>query len=203
MTNCPALSALRTSTASAHARLDSELEVAAPGATRQAYLDYLQDMHGWLRAFEQQLWSSAWPEDVDAAARDGKLGWIEKDLASAGMQAACIEALPRARFAPDLARQASRFGLAYVIEGSQLGTKELARRLRAPLGNWEPRWLEGYGTSNGSKWRGFLHALERHVRTPQEIDEACAAAAAGFASLATWFEQRRAQRAAIAMTSGQ
>ncbi|HEU4852145.1 MAG TPA: biliverdin-producing heme oxygenase [Telluria sp.] len=201
MTPSPALDSLRASTALAHARLESQLAVAAPGATRATYLEYIQDMHGWLRAFEQQLWSAPWPAEVEAASRAGKLEWIECDLASAGIPAAGISALPRPAFAPDLARQASRFGLAYVIEGSQLGTKELGRRLRAQLGDWEPRWLQGYGAATGSKWRGFLHALERHVRTPQEINEACAAAAAGFASLAEWFEQCRAQRAAIAETS--
>lgn len=201
MTTCPTLSALRTATAGAHARLESRLEIGTPGATLQTYLHYIEDMHGWMRAFDHQLWSAAWPDEAEAAQRRGKLAWIEQDLCSAGMPCADIGALPQAAFAPDLSQQASRFGLAYVIEGAQLGTKELRRRLEAPLGGWEPRWLEGYGASNGSKWRGFLHALGQHVRTPQEIDQACAAATAGFTSLAEWFELRRAERTALAMTS--
>lgn len=201
MTQSPALAAMRAATASAHQALEQRLDIAAPGATRQAYLEYLADMHGWLRSVEAPLWSANWPDGVEPAQRDGKLGWIEQDLDKSGMAAADIGALPRAKFAPDLSGLASRFGLAYVIEGSQLGTKQLQQRLRGALGSWEPRWLEGYGSRNGSNWRGFLHALELHVRTPQEIDEACAAAAAAFVSLAAWFEQRRAERAAIALVS--
>lgn len=201
MTPSPALTAMRAATASAHQGLEQGLEIAAPGASRQAYLDYLADMHGWLSAFEAPLWTADWPAGVEPAARSGKLAWIEQDLNKSGMPAADIGALPRAAFAPDLSGLASRFGLAYVIEGSQLGTKQLQQRLSGALDGWEPRWLEGYGSRNGSNWRAFLHALEQYVRTPQEIDEACAAAAAAFVSLAAWFEQRRAERAAIALAS--
>ena len=201
MTPSLALTAMRTATASAHQALEERLEIAAPGATRQTYLDYLADMHGWLSTFEAPLWNAEWPEGVQQADRNGKLAWIEQDLDKSGMAAADIGALPRAAFAPDLSGLASRFGLAYVIEGSQLGTRQLQQRLHGALGGWEPRWLQGYGCRNGSNWRGFLHALGQHVRTPQEIDDACAAAAAAFVSLAAWFEQRRAERAAIALAS--
>jgi heme oxygenase len=134
---------------------------------------------------------------VEAQARSGKLEWIGQDLASAGMARHEVDALPRAAFSPDLSRPASCFGLAYVIEGSQLGTKQLRQRLGPALDGWEPRWLEGYGARNGDLWRSFLLALGQHVRTPQEIDDACAAAVAGFDALACWFEHRRDARATL------
>lgn len=200
MTTTPVLTALRAATARSHQLLEERLAVAAPGATRGDYLHYLEDMHGWLRAFEQPLWNAPWPSAVDAPARAGKLAWIEQDLASAGMSPSAIAALPRVAFTPSLASQSSRFGLAYVIEGAQLGTRQLRLRLGVALGGWEPRWLEGYGACNGARWRAFLLALEQQVRGQLETAEACAAAVAGFDSLAIWFEQRRTERAAIAMT---
>lgn len=201
MTTSPALAALRAATAQAHHALEHQLAVAAPGATRQDYLHYLEDLHGWLGAFEAQLWDAEWPAGMEPRERGGKLGWIEHDLDSAGMSACDIGALPRAAFAPELTRPASRFGLAYVIEGAQLGTKELRQRLGPALDGWEPRWLEGYGDRNGARWRSFLDTLGRHVGTEQEIDDACDAAVAGFESLAAWFEQRRGERTALAMES--
>ncbi|MFD2366295.1 biliverdin-producing heme oxygenase [Pseudoduganella sp. GCM10020061] len=199
MTTSPVLTALRNATARSHAALEQHLAVASDGATRTDYLHYLEDMHGWLRAFEQALWDAEWPNELQAPARAGKLAWIEQDLNSAGMSRSEIGALPASVFAPDLSSEASRFGLAYVIEGAQLGTKQLRQRLDQALDGWEPRWLEGYGEQNGERWRGFLHALAGHVHTPQEISAACDAAAAGFDSLAGWFEQRRGERAELAM----
>ena len=199
MTPSPVLAALRAATARSHQALEERLDIAAPGATRQDYLDYLEDMHGWLQAFEQPLWDADWPACLEAGARGGKVAWIEQDLASAGMARHAVDALPRPGFSADLTRPASRFGLAYVIEGSQLGTKQLRQRLGPSLDGWEPRWLEGYGARNGALWRSFLLALEQHVRTPQDIDDACAAAVAGFDALAGWFEQRRGARASLAL----
>lgn len=201
MTTSPVLNALRAATARSHQALEDRLGIAAPGATRQDYLDYLEDMHGWLQAFERALWDADWPASVEAHARSGKLAWIAQDLASAGMARGEVDALPCPAFRPDLSSPASRFGLAYVIEGSQLGTKQLRQRLAPVLDGWEPCWLDGYGVRNGALWRGFLLALGEHVRTERDIEDACAAAVAGFDSLAGWFEQRREARAALALES--
>ncbi|TFW20844.1 biliverdin-producing heme oxygenase [Massilia arenosa] len=189
------LAALRQATAALHADLETHLDIAAADADRATYLHYLEDLYGWMAPFDADLWSGAWPAGVDAPARAGKLAWIEADLAHAAFSPADIAALPRCADRPDLSSAARRFGVAYVIEGAQLGTKVLQHRLRGPLAGWEPRWLEGYGSSNGPHWRGFLHALDEHVVTRQEIDDACAAAADTFASLARWFAGRRAARA--------
>ncbi|MGZ3182121.1 MAG: biliverdin-producing heme oxygenase [Telluria sp.] len=190
------LTALRQATHASHAGLEAELEIAAPGAGRATYLRYLEDLHGWMRGFDEDLWAADWPAEIDAPARRGKLAWIEQDLRHARMDDGAIAALPASAFRPDLSTAARRFGVAYVLEGAQLGTKVLRQRLRAPLDGWEPRWLEGYGERNGPHWRAFLSALQDHVRTRQEIDEACAAAVATFASLAEWCAERRTARAA-------
>lgn len=191
------LAALRQATAAAHARLEDALAVAAPGAGREDYLDYLQAMYGWMRPFDCALWAGEWPQEMHAAGRAGKLAWIEHDLRSAGLSAGEIGALPASAFAPDLSTRAARFGLAYVIEGSQLGTKSLRQRLDGQLDGIDSRWLQGYGPALAANWRAFLHALDTHVQTPQDIDEACIAAQAAFAALANWFELRSKAKAII------
>jgi heme oxygenase len=188
---------LRHATRELHAALDGALAVAADGASRADYIDYLLDMWGWMRTFEQPLWAAEWPTGLDAPARAGKLAWIEQDLASVGIGRGALDAMPRCTFSPDLSTPAARFGLAYVIEGSQLGTKVLGHRLAPVLDGWRPRWIEGYGEANAGLWRGFLGALRTHVDDEALGSEASAAAVAAFASLGAWCAQRRNARLGV------
>lgn len=189
-----ALKALRSATHALHTELDTQLEIAAPGAGKREYLHYLQDLWGWMQPFEDQLWRAAWPQEIEAGSRGGKVAWIEADLRHAGFTTEQIRTLPLAGFRPDLATLAARFGVAYVIEGSQLGTKVLLHRLAPQLEAWTPKWLEGYGANNVKHWRAFLACTETSLTTPESRQEAAQAAAQAFASLAAWCAVRRAAR---------
>jgi heme oxygenase len=195
MINKPvALEALRAATRHAHQRLESELQVARPDANREDYLHYLQDLRGWMLPFDAALWSAAWPAAIQAHERAGKLDWIDCDLRAAGMSQDAIHALPIAGFTPDLSTLPVRFGIAYVIEGAQLGTKVLAKALAPRLAPWTPRWLTGYGESNAKKWRTFVECTESSLTTADAQRIAAMAAADAFASLADWFAQCRQAR---------
>lgn len=189
-----ALEALRDATRDAHQRLEHDLQVARPDASRDDYLHYLQDLRGWMLPFDAALWSAAWPAAMEAHARSGKLDWIDCDLRAAGMSQDAIHALPSAGFTPDLSTLPARFGVAYVIEGAQLGTKVLAKALAPMLAPWSPRWLAGYGQGNAKKWRSFVECLESSLTTAEAQRIAAMAAADAFASLANWFAQRRQAR---------
>ncbi|MEC4717946.1 biliverdin-producing heme oxygenase [Noviherbaspirillum sp. CPCC 100848] len=189
-----AIEALRAATRDAHERLEHDLQVARPDASRDDYLHYLQDLRGWMLPFDAALWSAAWPAAMEAQARAGKLDWIDCDLRAAGMSQDAIHALPEAGFTPDLATLPARFGIAYVIEGAQLGTKVLAKALAPKLAPWSPRWLAGYGESNAKKWRTFVECLESSLASMEAQRVAAMAAADAFASLADWFAQRRQAR---------
>lgn len=192
----PALSELRRATRALHEQLESALPVAKPDAGYTEFLHYLQDMWGWLSRFEERLWCAPWPMQVQAEMRHGKLAWIEGDLRAAGMSDTAIAALPLPDYDPALDTPARRFGVAYVIEGAQLGTRVLARTLAPALAGWAPRWLQGYGEDQAGYWRSFMQATEHALSTPDERREAAAAAAEAFHSLAAWFAQRQRVREA-------
>jgi heme oxygenase len=75
---------------------------------------------------------------------------------------------------------AYRWGVHYVIEGSQLGGAVLYERLHARLAPHRLRYLQGDAAGPGPRWRNFMQALRAGVRTPAEIADACAGACAAF-----------------------
>lgn len=189
-----ALRALRERTRELHLELESRLRLGAADAGREQYASHVAAMWGWLQPIEQRLWErSQWPGDLDTAPRACKTGWLHDDI-----RAACDDGFITASAtevcaqAPDFADTPTRFGWAYVIEGSMLGGHVLHRRLAARLSPWPVRYLQGYGAQAGSLWREFLAALERNVRSDAHVEQASEAAAQAFASIGDWMRSRGA-----------
>ena len=184
--------ALRDATRAVHDEFESGLSLARPDAGQAEYLVFVSAMYGWLQPFEQSLWNSAWPNGMEAAARAQKSAWLERDLRAAGMDDAAIARLPRSSASPPLASPAQRFGVAYVMEGAQLGSQVLARTLKPRLAPWPAYWLSGYGADAPAYWLSFRKQAE-HCLADQSA-RACAAAAAAqaFHTLADWFRARGA-----------
>ena len=189
---------LRNGTAARHARLDQNLALAQPQAGLPEYLAHLQALHGWLQPLEARLWALPWPTALCADERAGKAAWIEHDLAHAGLR-------PCTARCPDLpmpcAPDAYALGVAYVIEGSQLGgrvlARQLAKRLSEPPGQQAPlRYLHGYGARLNPLWQGFLQHLDTEVRDASARAQALAGACAAFDTLTRWFESRGVLRLA-------
>lgn len=183
-----ALDALRLATRSLHERLEGSLRITAPGAGLEDYRQYLVSLWGWHVAVEERLWEQAWPPAMQAARRRTKLDRMARDLHHLGIDDAARAALPRMQPAPALDDEATRYGVAYVIEGSQLGVRALGRSLAPRLGGWEPVWLQGYGADTAQQWKNFIGCLEAAVTTEAQRRRAASAAAAAFESLAAWIE---------------
>jgi heme oxygenase len=147
---------------------------------------------GWLEPLELELWSSAWPDAVAPAERSGKTLWVQYDLRARGMSAQEIAAIPRQQQLPPLSSVAQRFGVAYVIEGAQLGGQLLLRQLGPKLAPLPTRWLEGYGRETSGKWRAFLDALAVALPAPTDAERAAESARATFELAHAWFAQRGA-----------
>lgn len=190
MSESPALAALRQSTQQVHRDLEQDLHIASAGAGRKEYLAYAAALWGWLSRFEQELWSGAWPSELHAAQRAGKCEWLMQDLREGGFSDAAFRHLPVSGFQPDLQSVESRFGVAYVIEGAQLGTQVLRKRLGPSLAPWTPRWLEGYGEHTSSRWRSFIACLHSTLDSDAKRLTAARSAHATFSSLATWFRMQ-------------
>lgn len=183
---------MRKATGDLHQDLEQTLRVAVPGAGQSEFLSYAAALFSWMAPFEAQLWNAPWPENMRAAERDGKSQWIEDDLRAAGMNDAAIKDLPGSGFTPRLDTLAARFGTAYVIEGAQLGTQVLRKKLSTALPSWSSRWLLGYGPHTAEKWRAFVACAETHLRDDESRHESAMAARDAFASLAAWFRLRGA-----------
>ena len=187
-----AMQALREATRDIHDDFESGLRIAAPDAGRDDYLVFIGAMYGWLQPFEARLWRSGWPAHLLPEARSGKSAWLEADLRAAGLDDAAIAQLPRADCAMHLDSIAQRIGVAYVLEGAQLGSQLLSRTLKPRLAPWPARWLAGYGEQASAYWLAFRKEAELRLADEAARDEAAAAARAAFGALAGWFRERGA-----------
>jgi heme oxygenase len=173
------LAALRLATASRHQELDSGLPIGAADASLEDYATHLAMLRAWLAPLQAWMASFGNGPQFDQTAR---LALIDQDLAEQGMPAA--PAVPDALDGwPSAASPAWRWGVCYVIEGSQLGGAVLYQRLHAQLAPHPLRYLKGLDAGPGPRWRTFMLALREHVRSPAEIDDACAGACAAFDSI--------------------
>ena len=188
-----ALAALRAATASRHELLDSGLPIGAPDATLNDYAAHLGMLRAWLGPLHD--WLSGFDDGPQSGEersgprfdQAGRLALIDADLAEAGM--APVPAPGRDAWPFD-ASAAYRWGVCYVIEGSQLGGAVLYQRLATRLAPHPLRYLKGNEAGPGPRWRAFMQALRAQVRTPAEIADACAGACAAFDRIIALSAQR-------------
>ncbi len=173
------LAALRAATAARHERLDSGLPLSAPHPSLDDYAAHLRMLRDWLAPLERWLGGFAdGPQAEPTLPAARRLVLIGADLAEPGMPE--VAPLRPAADWPLDASAAYRWGVAYVIEGSQLGGAVLYARLAARLAPHPLRYLRGDEGGPGPRWRAFMLALRARVTSPQELAEACAGACAAF-----------------------
>lgn len=182
------LAALRAATAQRHAILDSAMPLAKAQPTIADYRDHLTLLKAWLGPIENWLAGFAdGPQDPRTLAPVRRLPLLESDLAHdtiASLRVSSSEPLP-CLFPPAQAdhHAAYRWGVCYVVEGSQLGGAVLYKQLQAQLSPHPLRYLAGEGEPVGPRWRGFVQALEQHVTDETAVRRACEGAIQTFDSL--------------------
>jgi heme oxygenase len=167
---------LRDATAERHAILDSGLAIGGPHATLADYRQHLCLLRAWLGPIES--WLAQFDDGPQGTAAPTPLlrtPVIEADLAQMPGECGPVDALPW----PAEASAAYRWGVCYVVEGSQLGGAVLYQRL-APVLDHPLHYLRGQEQGPGPRWRSFMLALKAEVETPEEIAQACAGACDGF-----------------------
>ena len=175
-----ALAALRAATAERHERLDSGLPLSGPEPDVHDYDAHLTMVRDWLAPLQSWLDGfSDGPQQVLPAVE--RLALIDADLNEPGMPPVRAPSTPHAW--PGEASPSYRWGVAYVIEGSQLGGKVLYGKLAERLAPHPLRYLRGADEGPGPRWRAFMLALKEHVKSPDEIADACAGACAAFDSI--------------------
>lgn len=171
------LAALRAATSERHERLDSGLPLSGPAPDLNDYAQHLILVRDWLAPL--QAWLDGFddgPQAVLPAVE--RLALIDADLNEPCMPPSCTASSPHV-WACD-ASVAYRWGVAYVVEGSQLGGKMLYGKLVERLAPHPLRYLYGTSGRPGPRWRDFMEALRAHVATPGDIAQACSGACMAF-----------------------
>ncbi|MET0983101.1 MAG: biliverdin-producing heme oxygenase [Telluria sp.] len=187
------LAALRQATSSRHEKLDSGLPLSSVDATLADYAHHLCLLRDWLTPMD--AWLGAYGDGPQSSGRIAvapHLALIAADLAEPslanhpGSERTSITPWPAG------ASAAYRWGVAYVVEGSQLGGAVLYKRLAAQLAPHPLRYLRGAGEGGpGPRWRAFMATLRAEVRSEAEVADACAGACDAFDRiLALAFQQR-------------
>ncbi|MEM8514889.1 heme oxygenase [Massilia sp. MP_M2] len=174
------LAALRAATNEQHERLDHGLPLSGPAPDLNDYAAHLTMVRDWLASLQPWLESFAdGPQQVLLPVE--RLALIEADLNEPGMPP--LRAPAPAHAWPRDASAAYRWGVCYVVEGSQLGGKVLYGKLAGAMAPHPLRYLKGSDAGPGPRWRAFMLALKEHVTSPDEITDACAGACAAFDSI--------------------
>jgi heme oxygenase len=155
------------------------MPLAKPEAGWPDYINHLQILAAWLVPLE--LWLANYydgPQDPKALPCIYYSKFIFQDLGDAEV-VYIPEQYTEANW-PKHTSAAYRWGISYVIEGSQLGGEFLYKRLSSRLA---PRKLNYLQSKQSGRWPAFLQAIAANVITPTEIDSACAGAVDAFDAL--------------------
>ena len=167
-------------TADIHERLHHHVGFAAVQAgtiDHGAYTTLLSRLYGFYRPFEAAAQLS--PE---------RTRWIESDLTALGVDAEEREKLPRCAAFPHRFSADHILGARYVVEGSALGGRGLARQLDGLLGTGVAagrQFFSGHGAATGAVWREYLALLSA---VPSQVVQRTAIVAGANTTFAT-FEQ--------------
>jgi heme oxygenase len=176
---------LREATAASHARLEHSLDLLGPSTQATRFRALLERFHGFHRVWEPALADTLGCDDFLVARQREPL--LHADLLALGMRAGDIAALPACTEAAGLCRSApAALGSLYVLEGSTLGGRHIARHLAgAP---WLPpgglRYFDPHGAHTGQRWQETLARLEGTSAAWQQ--DVADAAVATFELLHRW-----------------
>jgi heme oxygenase len=162
--------------------LDSGLPLAQADAGLQHYSDHLHMLRRWLAPL--QAWLALYgdgPQGTAGLPALALVALIDADLADAALAGVRADRRPDDGLAwPPGASAAYRWGVIYVIEGSQLGGAVLYQRLAGPLAPHPLRYLRSGAEGPGPRWRSFMLALRENVNSEGEIADACRGACDAF-----------------------
>jgi len=186
---------LRTATHALHEALDSSLPIARENASLADYAAHLRALRPWLESVREALAAAGDPGLDRVAHRAGRrLAALELDLDDAGLNDDASVGKPLdtphgegdARRLADASRDpAFAWGLAYVLEGSQLGGAVMLKRLGPRLAPHPMRYFHPVDAPEGlpAQWKEFVAQLASALHDPAAVDAAQRGAVAGFESL--------------------
>jgi heme oxygenase len=172
---------LRDATQDVHERLHHHPGFAAVQAAHIGLCQY--------RALLTRLLGFHAPFEAAVGAPPERSGWLMSDLDFLGARRAAPA--PHCLYLPRLDTPERRIGALYVVEGSALGGRELAKRLDGLLGADAVagrRFLLGRGADTGAAWRAYLARLESFANLGAARRDIVAAALETFAAFEQWLD---------------
>jgi len=175
--------ALRLATLPAHTRLHNH---PALGAVQNGTID-----RATYRTLLSRLYGFHVPFEIAAGIEPERSRWLAADLQTLGLDEHAIAGLPQCGNIPRLETEPRRLGATYVVEGSTLGGRELAKRLDYLFGPGNiagRRFFRGRAGDTGRAWRAFLDRLERPADSDSISTDIIAAAQETFTAFEHWVE---------------
>jgi heme oxygenase len=176
-----ALAALRNATKAQHALLDSCLPLSKDTPTLAIYQQHLIALRSWLEPMQD--WLAMFQDGPQAQGfleNASRIALIDQDLADPCLLPTTWSARSPINRHPANPATAYRWGLCYVIEGSQLGGNVLYRRLGTALSPHPLRYLSSNNVAPGLRWAIFIAGLRQALHEPADIADACVGARAAF-----------------------
>ena len=185
----PARLALRDATREVHERLHHLPDFAALAAgrlNRAEYTRLLARLYGFHAPVEQAV-AVALPQDGPDATAWRRAGLLHADLVQMGLDPAAIPLLPQAA-PPNILTPAAALGWLYVIEGSTLGGRLLARGLDGILLGPQGRTFLSASLQLGHvRWAAVGAAIDHYGHDEAKRGQMVAGAVTAFQSFETWF----------------
>ena len=154
---------------------------------RARYVSYLQQMYLVHAALEEQLRSAAETSEAIRTVVDERqyqVPYLVEDLEFFGVDPSSIDPLPATqRLIVEIEEMASApaslLGLHYVLEGSNNGSRFIARGLKPAYGLTSGpglRYLDPYGDEQKERWLDFRAAMDRIGFSEEDSDRLVEAA---------------------------
>ena len=173
------LTALRAATKSRHSILDTSMPLAKLDATWADYINHLQLLATWLVPLER--WLAQYDDGPQASDILDPVCYSDLILSDLGQENYPLNFSHSTPVKwPRSSDAAYRWGIAYVVEGSQLGGEFLYKRL---ADRFKPQELHYLQSKQPGRWPRFLHAIAIGVITKEEITSACTGAVDAFDAL--------------------
>lgn len=179
---------LKSDTYAQHRRSEDLLMPALHGiATRSDYAAVLRTFYGFFHPVQALIAPQITNDILPDAGQRRHADLILADLAALGFP---VDGLPLCRELPAIHNQAEALGALYVLEGSTLGGRVIAKMLMKnealALGDEHLHFFHGYGEETGSKWKSFVQVLNAQTH---DIDPIARSADETFARFAAWIEK--------------
>jgi heme oxygenase len=180
------LQRLKEETAEAHRQVEERVPVFRPGFSLDEYGTLLERFYGFWAPLESRLSRLASLEDAELDL-EGRLksSLLEEDLRFLGHNP---ESVRQCDALPAVDTFLRGLGCLYVLEGSTLGSRFIARRLEESLhlqSATGASFFNSYGESVGRRWTEFRSFVAERVK-PEDGDEIVSSARQTFQCFYEW-----------------